>query len=32
MISNLKIEKYMELELTGIFRVKLASKDRVKAF
>ena len=29
MISNLKTEKYMEFELTGIFRVKLASKNIV---
>ena len=29
MISNLKIEKYMEFELTGIFQVKLASKNIV---
>ena len=29
MISNLKIEKYMEFKLIGIFRVKLASKNIV---
>ena len=29
MISNLKIEKYIEFELTVIFRVKLAAKNIV---
>ena len=29
MFSNMKIEEYMESELSGIFRVKLVTKNTV---